>query len=82
MHKSDQIKITHSLLRQYLMACKLALVLDLGDVCKKIYKFPAKKVLKILSGYSQYVVCFLLGNYPASEVYMPTFGNTLSVPSP
>jgi hypothetical protein len=27
------------------------------------------------------VVCFLLGNSPASEVYMPTFRNTLSVPS-
>jgi gamma-glutamylcysteine synthetase len=29
----------------------------------------------------QYVVCFLLGNSPASEFYMPTFRNTLSVPS-
>jgi len=27
------------------------------------------------------VVCFLLGNYPASKFYMPTFWNTLSVPS-
>jgi len=27
------------------------------------------------------VVCFLLGNSPASEFYMPTFWNTLSVPS-
>ena len=27
------------------------------------------------------VVCFLLGNSPASEIYMPTFRNTLSVPS-
>ena len=24
-----------------------------------------------------YVVCFLLGNYPASGFYMPTFRNTL-----
>jgi hypothetical protein len=24
-----------------------------------------------------YVVCFLLGNYPAYGVYMPTFRNTL-----
>jgi hypothetical protein len=24
------------------------------------------------------VVCFLLGNSPASEVYMPTFRNTLA----
>jgi hypothetical protein len=28
------------------------------------------------------VVCFLLSNSPASEFYMPTFRNTLSVPSP
>ena len=28
-----------------------------------------------------YVVCFLLGNSPVSGVYMPTFWNTLSVPS-
>jgi len=27
-----------------------------------------------------YVVCFLLGNSLASEFYMPTFRNTLSVP--
>jgi multisubunit Na+/H+ antiporter MnhC subunit len=27
------------------------------------------------------VVCFLLGNSQASECYMPTFRNTLSVPS-
>jgi len=27
------------------------------------------------------VVCFLLGDSPASEFYMPTFRNTLSVPS-
>ena len=27
------------------------------------------------------VVCFLLGNSPASEFYMPTFRNTLYVPS-
>jgi hypothetical protein len=28
-----------------------------------------------------YVVCFLLGNSPVSEFYMPTFRSTLSVPS-
>ena len=27
------------------------------------------------------VVCFHLGNFPAPEFYMPTFRNTLSVPS-
>jgi hypothetical protein len=28
-----------------------------------------------------YVVCFLLGNSPASQFYMPTFRNTLTLPS-
>ena len=27
------------------------------------------------------IVCFLLGDSPASDIYMPTFRNTLSVPS-
>ena len=27
------------------------------------------------------VVCFLLGESPASDLYMPTFRNALSVPS-
>ena len=27
------------------------------------------------------VLCFLLGNSPASEFYMPTFRNAVSVPS-
>ena len=29
----------------------------------------------------QNVVCFLLGDSPASDFYLPTFRNTLSVPS-
>ena len=29
----------------------------------------------------QNVVCFLSGDSPASDLYMPTFRNTLSVPS-
>ena len=29
----------------------------------------------------KHIVCFLLGNSPASDLYMPTFRNTLSVPS-
>jgi hypothetical protein len=28
-----------------------------------------------------FVVCFLLGNSPVSEFYMPMFRNTLSLPS-
>ena len=36
---------------------------------------PTEKENKI------FLVCFLLDNSPASEFYMPTFRNTLSVPS-
>jgi len=28
-----------------------------------------------------YIVCFLLGDSPASDLYMPMFWNTLSIPS-
>jgi hypothetical protein len=28
----------------------------------------------------RHVICFPLGNFPASEFYMPMFQNTLSVP--
>ena len=38
--------------------------------------FPIKNLSKI-----RHVVCFLLGHSPASDLYMPTFRNTLSVPS-
>ena len=31
--------------------------------------------------YNKTVVCFLLGDSPASDLYMPTFRDTLSVPS-
>jgi len=42
-----------------------------------IYKYDN---FYILTFTVTYVVCFLLGNSPASEFYMPTFQNTLSVP--
>jgi hypothetical protein len=44
------------------------------DILEKRKEFPNFRRV-------QYVVCFLLGNSPASEFYMPTFRNTLSVPS-
>jgi hypothetical protein len=33
-----------------------------------------------IKGDNIFVACFLLGNSPTSEFYMPTFRNTLSVP--
>jgi len=43
----------------------------------------SKKAIFLISSFRRvlYVVCFLLGNYPAYGFYMPTFRNTLSVPS-
>jgi hypothetical protein len=46
-------------------------------------KGRAKYLVFLISNFRRAlnVVCFLLGNSPASEVYMPTFRNILSVPS-
>ena len=49
-----------------------------------IYIFKLyKTIIFLISSFRRvlYVVCFLLGNYPASGFYVPTFRNTLSVPS-
>jgi len=45
-------------------------------VCVKLYTFLIWNFRRVL-----YVICILLGNSPASEFYVPTFRNTLSVPS-
>jgi len=42
----------------------------------KIPAFLISNVCRVL-----YVVCFILSNSPAPEFYIPTFRNTLSVPS-
>ena len=42
----------------------------------KIIVFLISNIRPVLN-----VVCFRLGKSPASEFYMPTFRNTLSVPS-
>ena len=44
---------------------------------------PAAHTMFLISSFRrvQNVVCFLLGDSPASDLYMPTFRNTLSVPS-
>jgi gamma-glutamylcysteine synthetase len=44
-----------------------------GIGIKELYTFFISNFRRVL-----YVVCFLLGNSPASEFYMPTFRNTLS----
>ena len=40
-----------------------------------------KKILLPFSKQPPFIVCFLLGDSPASDLYMPTFRNSLSVPS-
>jgi len=53
--------------------------------CKSFVSFySVKKLTQLIVGSTEdakdrvlVVVCFLLGNYPASGVYMPTFRNTL-----
>ena len=53
----------------------LLLIILVRNVVDKINLFLISSFRRVL-----YVVCFLLGNYPASGVYMPMFRNTLSVP--
>ena len=59
-----------------------------GTKVKEVYRAsytstPLLYLLDILQAelylfdFHRYVVCFLLGNSPASEFYMPTFRNTL-----
>jgi len=43
--------------------------------------FFAFKMPYCFMEHKRHFVCCLLGNSPASEFYMPTFRNTLSVPS-
>ena len=44
--------------------------------------FPSKAATVVALWLKEaHVICFLLGNSPASEFYMPTFRNTLFVPS-
>ena len=40
-----------------------------------------KNPFLVCANHFHFIVCFLLGNSPASEFYIPTFRNTLSVPS-
>jgi hypothetical protein len=47
--------------------------------CHTIFVKPKSTYVRRNKFYN--VVCFLLGNSLASEFYMPTFRNTLSVPS-
>ena len=47
--------------------------------CSGLSKPSSGRIMHV--NITNHVVCFLLGNSPASEFYMPTFRNTLSVPS-
>ena len=51
------------------MACFF--MFELMDITVSVVKMAVCEIC------SFYVVCFLLGNYPASGIYMPTFRNTL-----
>jgi hypothetical protein len=53
-----------------------------GPLLLPVSKAGSKKVFLISTfRHVLNVACFLLGNSQASEFYMPTFRNTLSVPS-
>jgi len=58
--------------------------LDAVRIVEGVLQFPPHRgEVFLISNFCRVlnVVCFLLGNSPVSEFYMPTFWNTLSVPS-
>jgi hypothetical protein len=59
-----------------LQNCFCVCISDSTDVLIRLYVF-------LISNFRHFVnvLCFLLGNSPVSEFYMPTFRNTLPVPS-
>ena len=61
---------------------EIKLICQKNEVCVPACRFLIT-ISFLISSFRRvlYVVCFLLGNYPASGFYMPTFRNTLSVPS-
>jgi hypothetical protein len=61
-------------LSKYLLSILLCTVSESISINTFILSLPN-------SQYSWIIVCFLLGNSPASEFCMPMFQNTLSVPS-
>jgi len=50
-----------------------------GGIAPDVTLFLSDKTRALISNFRRilYVVCFLLGNSPASEFYMPKFRNTL-----
>ena len=58
------------------MLIQLTFTYDKEDTWEVVISFLILSFRRVLN-----VVCFLLGNSPASEFYMSTFRNTLSVPS-
>jgi hypothetical protein len=51
-----------------------------GRVFHHVLKYHNALIFRGKQSKKNYIVCFLLGNSPASEFYIPTFWNTLSVP--
>jgi hypothetical protein len=70
----------------YAMQCETAASINFDTIIIKILA-NIKKCTNLNEGVCTKpssvinVVCFLLGNFSASEFYMPTFRNTLPVPS-
>ena len=65
---------------RYDQKCILVFMYGVRDPCNILMKLEnSPQIFQKIHKYQ--IVCFLLGNYPASGFYMPTFRNTLSVPS-
>jgi len=85
-HQSLAVRNCLQLIHALNHTWKIASVVELYFL-KRILSSTENKPLNIHTNFGSLwntllsIVCFLLGSSPASEFYMPTFQNTLSVPS-
>ena len=68
-----KLRFVFNRLIEYKAICMAGLRYWVFRKYKLLYTFLISNFLRVLD-----VVCFLLGNSPASEFYIPTFRNTLS----
>ena len=73
--------LTNIILEQKGRVSWVPLIQLLGNFPYNTVGVFVRPLWRVLRNKASLVVCFLLGNSPASEFYMPTFRNTLSVPS-
>ena len=81
--RPDQVRFLSATMRISTKLTNLTLKCSWPVCNQATLSWTRRIILFLISSFRrvQNVVCFLLGDSPASDLYMPTFRNTLSVPS-